>query len=144
MLKIIRIKIFFYLVLFSNLTFAKTHEIKMLNSLNGQSMVFSPQYLEIAKGDNVTFIPTNSGHNTRSVFIAEKAKNWHSQDNKKITIKFSHEGFYIYECTNHRAMAMAGVIKVGSGQNFLQAKKFYQSYKKKFIINKNRLDYIFK
>ena len=127
-----------------NFVFAKNHEIQMLTNHNGESMVFNPGFIKINLGDEVTFVPTDSSHNSRSIFTPKDADMWEGGNNEKIIISFKKEGVYIYECSNHRAMSMAGVIQVGKAYNLDEAKKFVQNYKKTLLINKDRLDKYFK
>jgi len=140
----LKYRLFLFILLFPGVGFAKTHEVQMLSRVNGQSMIFDPGYLKIDIGDQVTFIPTNQGHNSRSVFVPNGMKSWKGKNNKSITVSFEKEGVYIYECSNHYAMAMVGIIQVGAPSNLIKAKKFLGNYKKKFAINKNRLDEYFK
>lgn len=136
----LKYKIFLLIVFFPTLAFAKIHEVQMLNNINGQSMVFNPGYLEINLGDQVVFISTNKGHNSRSVFTPNGAKPWKGKNNENITVSFEKEGIYVYDCSNHYMMAMTGIIKVEKSTNLNEAKKFIKNYRKKFIMNKNRLD----
>lgn len=136
----LRYKLFLLIVLFPAVAFAKIHEVQMLNNVNGQSMVFSPGYLEIGLGDQVVFISKNKSHNSRSVFIPKGAQPWKGKNNENITVSFEKEGIYIYDCSNHYMMAMSGIIKVNKSTNLDEAKEFIKSYKKNFVMNKNRLD----
>lgn len=46
---------------------AQTHEVKMLTRSATAGMVYEPDYLQIAPGDTVKFIPTQSGHNAATL-----------------------------------------------------------------------------
>lgn len=120
--------------------FAKTYEVKMLNSKGTQSMIFDPSHLNIKIGDKVKFVPTDAGHNSQSIFIPEKATSWKSENGEEFTITFDREGIFIYECNNHKLMGMLGIIQVDKAINLDTANDFYQKYKKKLIMNKDRLD----
>ena len=132
------------LISISSITFARTYTVKALNSSDdGKSMVFIPTVLKIEKGDEVKFVPSDSGHNFISVYSSDSGPTWKSGDDEEITVKFDTEGSYIYECSNHSVMAMAGVIHVGDKED-AKAKSFLDKYKSKFIMNKARLDKAFK
>ncbi len=135
----------FFLIIVALITsptssWAKNYQVKMLNSFEGQSMLFVPGFLKIEKGDSVTFVPTNSGHNSQSVFTPKNAKSWSGKNNEEITINFSEEGIFIYQCSLHLVMGMVGVIEVGTPTNFEEAKDFAKNFRAKFAMNKDRLD----
>lgn len=125
------------------LGFAKTYEIKSYNSYDGQSMVFAPTLLNVQVGDEIKFIPEDKGHNTKSLLLPEGAKPWESDYGVEFTLKLEKEGVYIYECQSHGLMGMSGIIQVGKAVNQKEAKAFYGDYKKKLVMNKNRLDSFF-
>ena len=126
-----------------NFAFAKNHQVQMLNSHKGQAMVFKPDFLKINLGDKVTFIPTDTNHNSQSVFTPKNNLKWQGKDNEKITISFNEEGLYIYECANHAVIAMVGMIQVGKATNLNAAKKFAKDYKKTLAMNGDRVDNLF-
>lgn len=115
----------------------------MLNKNGNESMTFSPSYLKIEKGDEVKFIPKDLGHTSRSVFTPKEAISWDGKVNEELKIIFKTEGIYIYECANHGVMGMIGLIQVGEANNLEEAKSFAESYKKKIVLNKNRLNDLF-
>ena len=141
-MKLIIINIFLLIVVFPTLSIGKIHKIEMLNSDDGQSMVFKPRFLKIDPGDQIIFIPTDQGHNSQSVFTPEQATSWKGELSKETKITLKKEGLYLYECVNHSIMAMAGIIQVGKPSNLEKTKTFAKKYKKKFVMNKNRLDNI--
>lgn len=132
--------IFMMMCFLSFITMAKEYKVQILNSNNGQTMVFEPSFLQIEVGDKVTFVPTDPGHNSTSVFAPSEAKGWKGDDGEKLSVSFDKEGVYIYECTNHAIMGMIGFIQVGKSHNLVEAKKFYDEFKKKFVMNKERYD----
>lgn len=121
---------------------AKEYQIQMLNSDNGQSMTFSPSYLELKVGDKVKFIAKAKGHITHSVYSGDKVTKWSGKTNEEVSVQFDNPGYYIYECKNHGVMGMAGVIKVGEAKDRADAINFAQEFEKKFIMNKKRLTQI--
>lgn len=134
------LKIFIVMItIFSFNSYSKTYEVHMLNKIGNESMTFSPSFLKIEQEDEVKFIPKDQGHTSRSVFTPNEATRWDGKVNEELKIIFKNEGIYIYECANHGVMGMIGLIQVGEANNLQEAKTFAESYKKKVIINKNRL-----
>lgn len=97
------------------LAFAQTHEVKMLNRGERGSMVFEPDFLDIAVGDSVKFIATHSSHNAASILgmVPEGAATFKGRINEEIEVTFDVPGVYGLECTPHRAMGMVMLIRVG-------------------------------
>ena len=136
-----RMLVFLALIIFlPAISWAKKYKVEMLNVKNGKSMIFEPAFLKIEKGDQVIFMPVDSGHNSRSIFVPVGSYNWKGENNQEIVFNYQKEGVYIYQCSNHLVMGMVGVIQVGSPLNLEEAKDFIKSYKKKIAINKDRLD----
>ena len=118
------------------------HEVKMLNSGADGIMVFEPAVIKISKGDTVNFVATDMSHNSASLdgMIPAGADSWNGALSQDISINFTEEGVYVYQCTPHAMMAMVGVIQVGEAVN-LDAVKAEASQKKSiFVSNTDRLD----
>ena len=118
------------------------HEVKMLNSGADGIMVFEPAVIKISKGDTVNFVATDMSHNSASLdgMIPAGADSWNGALSQDISITFTEEGVYVYQCTPHAMMAMVGVIQVGDAVN-LDAVKAEASQKKSiFVSNSDRLD----
>ena len=118
------------------------HEVKMLNSGADGIMVFEPAVIKISKGDTVNFVATDMSHNSASLdgMIPAGADSWNGALSQDISITFTEEGVYVYQCTPHAMMAMVGVIQVGEAIN-LDAVKAEASQKKSiFVSNTDRLD----
>lgn len=130
----------FCVIAIANVSKAATHQIKMLNSLNGDVMVFDPPFLMANKGDTIKFVPTDSGHDVASVAIPKGAKPWAGKSGEAVTIKVTEEGLYLYECKLHIAMAMVGVIQVGAAKNLSEVQTAAQTLSKSFAMYKDRLD----
>jgi len=132
-----------FLLLAFALTFslnAAEHEVKMLNSGAGGSMVFDPGFLKVEVGDTVKFISTDAGHNSVSTLVPEGAKPWAGEIGKEITVTIDKEGVYIYSCEPHKVMAMVGVIQAGKATNKDAAVKASKEISSTFVLNKERLD----
>ena len=95
------------------------HEVKMLNSGADGIMVFEPAVIKISKGDTVNFVATDMSHNSASLdgMIPAGANSWNGALSQDISITFTEEGVYVYQCTPHAMMAMVGVIQVGEAVN---------------------------
>ena len=103
------------LLLISNVAYAKTVEVEMLNKDSaGRKMVYSQDVVQIDVGDTVKWVPTDKGHNVEIVAapdgfdIPKKSKN-----GKEVSIDFTVPGIYYYWCTPHKGMGMIGLVVVG-------------------------------
>ena len=94
---------------------AQTHEVKMLTRSANAGMVYEPDYLQIAPGDTVKFIPTQSGHNAATMpeLLPEGAQPFKGKINQEVEQGFSVPGLYGIQCTPHLAMGMVMLIQVG-------------------------------
>lgn len=82
---------------------AEEFEVLMLNAAADNAHhtnVFTPDILHVEVGDTVTFIPTDTGHNTASKrgMIPEGAEPWNSPMDEVFSITFTVEGVYGYVC----------------------------------------------
>jgi pseudoazurin len=104
---------------------AADFEVHMLNKGNDGAMVFEPSSLKIAKGDTVTFIPTDKSHNAETIdgLIPEGAKPFKGQMNESVKITFDVEGAYAVKCAPHVGMGMIGLVVVGNAPANVEAIK---------------------
>ena len=118
------------------------HEVKMLNSGADGIMVFEPAVIKISKGDTVNFRAVDMSHNSASLegMIPDGAESWNGALSQDISITFTEEGVYVYQCTPHAMMAMVGVIQVGEAVNLDSVKSQASQTKSVFISNTDRLD----
>ena len=107
---------------------AKTWQVYMLNQSDQGAMVFKPAFIQVQPGDQVDFVPVDTGHNTQSVVVPEQAQPWQSKTDEKISIKLIQEGVYVYQCSNHQIMGMVGVIQVGTPTNLSKAQAFAKQW----------------
>ena len=131
------------ILLASTISFAEEFEVQMLNQGTDGVMVFEPSVLQIQPGDSVTFTPASPGHNSASMagMIPAGAEAWDSGMSQPITITFTEEGTYVYQCTPHLMMAMVGVITVGDPNANLDAVKGGAGdAKSSFMMAQDRLD----
>jgi pseudoazurin len=118
------------------------HEVKMLNSGADGIMVFEPAVIKISKGDTINFVATDMSHNSASLdgMIPAGADSWNGALSQDISITFTEEGVYVYQCTPHAMMAMVGVIQVGDAVNLDIVKAEANQKKSIFVSNTDRLD----
>ena len=101
--------------LLCTLVLAQTHEVKMLTRSATAGMVYEPDYLQIAPGDTVKFIPTQSSHNAATLpgLLPEGAQPFKGKLNQEIEQTFTVPGLYGIQCIPHLAMGMVMLIQVG-------------------------------
>lgn len=94
---------------------AQTHEVKMLTRSATAGMVYEPDYLQIAPGDTVKFVATQSGHNAATLpgLLPEGAQAFKGKINEEIEQSFTVPGLYGIQCIPHLAMGMVMLIQVG-------------------------------
>lgn len=99
----------------SSYAFAETHEVKMLNRGEAGVMVFEPDFLRVAPGDTVVFLPTDRGHNAESVttMMPDGAEAFKGPMNREVEAVFEIEGLYGVMCKPHFSMGMVMTIAVG-------------------------------
>ncbi len=102
---------------------AAEHEIKMLNKGTAGVMVFEPNFLKIAPGDSVKFIPADKGHNAESVpgMLPADAQPFVGKINEEIDVTFTQAGAYGVKCKPHYGMGMVALIVVGEPANVDEA-----------------------
>ena len=105
---------------------AEEFRIMMLNTATDDAQhtnVFAPDILHVQSGDTVTFIPTDTGHNTASKrgMIPEGAGPWNSPMDEEFSITLRVPGVYGYVCLPHYEMGMVGLIIVGNAYSNFEA-----------------------
>ena len=116
--KILKICSFSIILLLSNISFgSETHIVKMLNNSDQGSMVFEPAFIKINKGDSITFEMTDAGHNAVTVASPDDSIPFDTEYKPSTTVQFDTNGIYLYKCTPHAMMAMAGLIQVSDANN---------------------------
>ncbi|MAY61878.1 MAG: pseudoazurin [Rhizobiales bacterium] len=94
---------------------AETIEVKMLNKSGKETMVFEPDFVKIAVGDTIKFVPEDKGHNAESIkeMMPEGAEPFKGKISKEVEVTFDIEGVYGVECKPHFAMGMVMTVAVG-------------------------------
>ena len=116
--KILKLSSVIFILLLSNISFgSETHIVKMLNNSEQGSMVFEPAFIKINKGDSITFEMTDAGHNAVTVAGPAGSTPFDTKYKPSTTVQFDTNGLYLYKCTPHAMMAMAGLIQVSDASN---------------------------
>ena len=111
--------------------------IEMLNSRNGENLVFSEKFTKVAKGDTVTFKATKPGHNAEFIpgGFPQGAEELHGQVGKDVAYTFNIPGIYLIRCAPHYGMGMVALVEVDSPSNLDQIKQLYLPGKVKTIVD---------
>ena len=122
-------------VAFAGAAGAAEVDVKMLNKGEKGAMVFEPEFVSVAPGDTIRFVPTDKGHNVETIkgMIPEGAKPFKSKFNEEFTVTFEQEGVYGVKCTPHYAMGMVALIEVGAPVNLDEARAVKQTGKAKAV-----------
>tara|TARA_B100001559_G_scaffold207360_1_gene173768 strand:+ start:88 stop:543 length:456 start_codon:yes stop_codon:yes gene_type:complete len=116
--KILKLSSVIFILFLSNTSFgSETHIVKMLNNSEQGSMVFEPAFIKINAGDSITFEMTDAGHNAVTVAGPTGSAPFDTKYKPSTTVKFDVKGIYLYKCTPHAIMAMAGLIQVSDASN---------------------------
>jgi pseudoazurin len=104
---------------------AADFQVQMLNKGKDGMMVFEPGLTKVAKGDTVTFVPTDKGHNVEIFkdLLPAGAKTFKGKPNETVKITFDVEGAYVVKCAPHMPMGMVGLIVVGDPKANIDAVK---------------------
>jgi pseudoazurin len=89
----------------------------MLNEGKQGPMVFEPAFIKINTCDSITFEMTDAGHNAVTVAGPNDSIPFDTKYQPSTTVQFDTNGLYLYKCTPHAMMAMAGLIQVSDASN---------------------------
>ncbi len=94
---------------------AEVHEVRMYNRSDRGPMIYEPDFLRIAPGDTLRFIPEQPSHNVATIdgMIPEGATPFKSKINEEFTVTLSTPGTYGLKCSPHFAMGMVMLVVVG-------------------------------
>ena len=98
---------------------AAEFEVKMLNKGAKGAMVFEPDFLKVAPGDTVKFVPTDKSHSVESIngMIPDGATPFEGKLNEEFSVTLTAPGVYGVKCKPHYAMGMVALIEVGEPVN---------------------------
>ncbi len=104
------------ITLWTGLSYAGDIEVKMLNKLNDEYMVYSKKIVKINVGDTVSWKATDSSHNVEFIkgAVPEGVESFKSKLNKDVSYEFKIPGIYAYWCTPHKSLGMIGFVIVGN------------------------------
>ena len=124
-----------FFLFFSSNVMGQDINIKMLNKLDKELMVFSKKIVNINVGDTVFWEATDKGHNVEFIKngVPEGVEKFKSKLNKDARYKFTVPGIYAYMCTPHKSLGMIGFVIVGddkSNLNMIKKIKFFGKSKK--------------
>ena len=129
------------LLLFSGIINAKEHIVNLKTTGdNGKMMVFEPDFLKIAIGDTVNFVPSDATHNAESFSVPSTKSTFQTPYGKATKITFNEEGVVLVKCVPHFALGMIGVIQVGDNVDKNKALEDWQAVKSGVVINKEDVD----
>ena len=95
----------------------KTYTVKMLNEGSSGAMVFEPDFIKINTCDSINFEMTDAGHNAVTIAAPKDSLPFDTQYKPSTTVQFDTKGLYLYQCSPHAMMAMAGLIQVSDSSN---------------------------
>jgi pseudoazurin len=104
---------------------AADFEVHMLNKGKDGVMVFEPGLTKVAKGDTVTFVPTDKSHNAETFkgLLPEGAEPFKGKMNEAIKVTFTVDGAYVVKCAPHVGMGMVALVVVGDAPANIEAIK---------------------
>lgn len=111
--------------------------VEMLNSRNGENLVFSDKFTKVSKGDTVTFKATKPGHNAEFIpgGFPQGAEELHGQVGKDVAYTFNTPGIYLIRCAPHYGMGMVAVVEVDAPSNLDQIKQLYLPGKVRAVVD---------
>lgn len=103
--------------------------------IQAQATKFSPQHLFIQPGDTVTW-NNMAGHDSQAEkgLVPEGAEAWHISMGQNGSVTLDVEGVYLYKCTPHFALGMAGAIVVGQPTNIDAIKQSAKGMYKRVVV----------
>ena len=108
--------------MFSNYAMSETINIKMLNKLGKERMVYSEKIVRINVGDEIFWKSTDKGHNVEFIkgVVPEGVEIFKSKINEDVIYKFNIPGIYAYWCTPHKSLGMIGFVVVDGDKSNLE------------------------
>ena len=112
----------------------KTYTVKMLNEGPSGAMVFEPDFIKINSCDSINFEMTDAGHNAVTVAAPKDSLPFDTQYKPSTTVQFDTKGLYLYQCSPHAMMAMAGLIQVSDSSNKSEIETAIQKFESAVMI----------
>ena len=112
----------------------KTYTVKMLNEGPSGAMVFEPDFIKINTCDSINFEMTDAGHNAVTIAAPKDSLPFDTQYKPSTTVQFDTKGLYLYQCSPHAMMAMAGIIQVSDSNNKSEIETAIQKFESAVMI----------
>ena len=112
----------------------KTYTVKMLNEGPSGAMVFEPDFIKINTCDSINFEMTDAGHNAVTIAAPKDSLPFDTQYKPSTTVQFDTKGLYLYQCSPHAMMAMAGIIQVSDSSNKSEIETAIQNFESAVMI----------
>lgn len=112
----------------------KTYTVKMLNEGPSGAMVFEPDFIKINTCDSINFEMTDAGHNAVTIAAPKDSLPFDTQYKPSTTVQFDTKGLYLYQCSPHAMMAMAGIIQVSDSNNKSEIEAAIQNFESAVMI----------
>ena len=112
----------------------KTYTVKMLNEGPTGAMVFEPDFIKINTCDSINFEMTDAGHNAVTIAAPKDSLPFDTQYKPSTTVQFDTKGLYLYQCSPHAMMAMAGLIQVSDSSNKSEIETAIQKFESAVMI----------
>ena len=113
---------------------AETYVVKMLNTGALGTMVFEPAFIKINAGDSINFEMSDAGHNAVTVAAPAGSMPFDTKYKPSTIVKFDVNGLYLYKCSPHAMMAMAGLIQVSDANNKSKMKTEIEKFESSVMI----------
>ena len=110
--------------------------------IEAQATKFSPLLMFIEPGDTISWV-TMVGHDSRAIpgLVPEGAEPWNLGMGSNASVTLDVEGVYIYKCTPHYSLGMAGAIVVGKATNLEQIKQHAKGMSKRVVAKLLKADW---
>ena len=112
----------------------KTYTVKMLNEGPSGAMDFEPDFIKINTCDSINFEMTDAGHNAVTIAAPKDSLPFDTQYKPSTTVQFDTKGLYLYQCSPHAMMAMAGLIQVSDSSNKSEIETAIQKFESAVMI----------
>ena len=131
-------------LIFSNYAMSEEINIKMLNKLDKERMVYSKKIININVGDKVFWESTDKGHNVEFIKggVPDGVEKFKSRLNEDVSYEFTIPGIYAYWCTPHKSLGMIGFVIVGDDRSNLDMIKKIKFFGKSKKLAKSLIDQI--
>ena len=112
----------------------KTYTVKMLNEGPSGAMIFEPDFIKINTCDSINFEMTDAGHNAVTIAAPKDSLPFDTQYKPSTKVQFDTKGLYLYQCSPHAMMAMAGIIQVSDSSNKSEIETAIQKFESAVMI----------